>query len=113
MHDPTASWATKAYMDDWVEGGDNMNEEWFGITAKGPRDASGLYKVAPRSAYYLLRDAFTLDPYAADTDLARIRAHFGRLRPSDHSATYEAARTPRTRRQQEARGRRWSACRVR
>ena len=32
-----------------------MNEEWFGICAKGPSDVSGLYTLYPRAAYYALK----------------------------------------------------------
>jgi beta-galactosidase/beta-glucuronidase len=33
--DTNASWSNQAYMFDWAEGENNMNEEWFGITALG------------------------------------------------------------------------------
>ena len=33
QQDTTASWANGAYPFDFVEGQNNMNEEWFGITA--------------------------------------------------------------------------------
>ena len=41
-----------------------MNEEWFGITAKGPTDPRGLYDLYPRAAYYVLKEAHELNPYA-------------------------------------------------
>ncbi|HSN85074.1 MAG TPA: glycoside hydrolase family 2 TIM barrel-domain containing protein, partial [Polyangiales bacterium] len=80
-HDTTASWANAAYPHDYVEGENNMNEEWFGITSKGRSNARGIYDVYPRAAYYVLEDAFELDPYAPGTDLQKIRLHFGRLGP--------------------------------
>ena len=80
IHDTHASWPNGGY-DDHVEGENNMNEEWWGITAKGFPDYRGLYEVYPRAAYYALRDAFTLAPYAPGTDLAAIRAHFATIRP--------------------------------
>ena len=80
-HDTNASWANAAYPLDYVEGQNNMNEEWFGITAKGRPNARGIYDVYPRTAYYVLKDAFTLDPYALDTDIQKIRQHFARIGP--------------------------------
>jgi beta-galactosidase len=89
VHDTTASWSNQAYQYDWAEGENNMNEEWFGICAKGRPDERGLYEVYPRTAYYMLQEAFTLHPYAPDTDLAKIRAHFGRLGPRQYADRYE------------------------
>lgn len=82
IHDTHASWPNAGYPEDYVEGGNNMNEEWWGITAKGWPDHRGLYDVYPRAAYYALRQAFDLDPYAPDTDLSTIRAHFAAIRPA-------------------------------
>ncbi|MDD3643639.1 MAG: glycosidase, partial [Candidatus Krumholzibacteria bacterium] len=79
IHDTNASWPNRGYPEDYVEGGNNMNEEWWGITAKGYPDDRGFYELYPRAAYYALKDAFTLDPYASGTDLAAIRAHFGAI----------------------------------
>lgn len=76
IHDTNASWPNAGYPEDYREGDNNMNEEWWGITAKGYPDASGLYDVYPRAAYYALRDAFRLDPYGKGTDLGAIRRHF-------------------------------------
>lgn len=81
IHDTNASWPNAGYPDDYREGENNMNEEWWGITAKGYPDSHGLYDVYPRAAYYVLRSAFQLDPYAAGTDLDAIRAHFAGIRP--------------------------------
>ncbi len=81
IHDTNASWPNSGYPDDFREGENNMNEEWWGITAKGYSDPRGLYAVYPRAAYYVLRDAFRLDPYAPDTDIDAIRAHFDAIRP--------------------------------
>ena len=53
-----------------------MNEEWFGICAKGPTNPRGLYDLYPRAAYYALKEAHQIDPYAAGVDLADIRNHF-------------------------------------
>ncbi|MCK6519749.1 hypothetical protein L6R46_32410, partial [Myxococcota bacterium] len=59
---PTASWSNGGYTFDFVEGENNMNEEWFGITAKTRNDELGLYYSKPRPAYYVLQRAFKLDP---------------------------------------------------
>ncbi len=81
IHDTNASWPNGGYPEDFREGDNNMNEEWWGITAKGFPNALGLYDVYPRAAYYALQQAYRLDPYGADTDLAAIRAHFGAIQP--------------------------------
>ncbi len=82
IHDTHASWPNAGYPEDYVEGENNMNEEWWGITAKGWPDHRSLYDVYPRAAYYALQQAFRLDPYAASTDLGAIRAHFAAIRPA-------------------------------
>jgi hypothetical protein len=81
IHDTNASWPNAGYVEDFVEGENTMNEEWWGITAKGEPDHRGLCTVYPRAAYYALRQAFTLDNYAKATDLGAIRAHFQAIRP--------------------------------
>jgi len=81
IHDTNASWPNAGYPHDYREGDNNMNEEWWGICAKGFSDPRGIYDVYPRAAFYALRDAYKLDPYAADTDLDAIRAHFDRITP--------------------------------
>ncbi|MFT5433518.1 MAG: beta-galactosidase, partial [Myxococcota bacterium] len=89
VHDNNASWPNAGYPHDYVEGENNMNEEWFGLAAKGPNDETGLFPVYPRSAYYLLREAFQLDPYAPSTTQSRIRTHFAQLSPKKFSGAYE------------------------
>ncbi len=90
VHDVNASWANGGYTYDFVEGENNMNEEWFGITGKGPPDARGLYDLYPRAAYYALRDAFRLPPYAPTTDLAAIDRTFGSIEPAVLAVTSRA-----------------------
>ena len=63
MHDNNASWANGGYSLDLAPGENNMNEEWFGICAKGPTDVRGLYTLYPRAAYYALKEAHQLNPY--------------------------------------------------
>jgi hypothetical protein len=82
IHDTNASWPNGGYLEDYAAGQNNMNEEWWGITAKGRPDHQGLYDVYPRAAYYALRRAFRLDPYAPTTDLATIRGHFAAISPA-------------------------------
>jgi len=82
IHDTNASWPNGGYIEDYVPGENNMNEEWWGICAKGPADHRTLYDVYPRAAYYALRAAFELDPYAPDTDLDKIREHFSQITPA-------------------------------
>ncbi|HJK99725.1 MAG TPA: glycoside hydrolase family 2 TIM barrel-domain containing protein, partial [Polyangiaceae bacterium LLY-WYZ-14_1] len=76
IQDITAGWANDAYPEDFVPGQNNMNEEWWGIVAKGPTDAYGQYQLYPRAAYYALQEAYELDAYAPSTDGSTIRTHF-------------------------------------
>ena len=82
IQDTNASWANAGYPEDFVEGDNNMNEEWWGIVAKGPADHNNLYELYPRAAYYALQEAYTLDPYASGTDLRSIREHFASIQPA-------------------------------
>ncbi len=63
IHDRTASWANGGYTWDFVEGQNNMNEEWFGITSLGDQDGQGIYASDPRMAYYVLKDIWSIDLY--------------------------------------------------
>ncbi|WP_191858315.1 glycoside hydrolase family 2 TIM barrel-domain containing protein [Hanstruepera ponticola] len=63
VHDSNASWANGGYPHDLAPGENNMNEEWFGICAKGPTNERGLYDLYPRAAYYTLKEAHRLNPY--------------------------------------------------
>ena len=65
IQDKTASWSNQAYMFDWAEGLNNMNEEWFGITALGPMNGEGVSTARPRMAYDVMQQIFGMDPYAA------------------------------------------------
>lgn len=79
VHDNNASWSNGGYLNDFEAGQNNMNEEWFGICAKGPTDERGLYRLFPRAAYYALKEAHSLNPYAQGTTPATIQAHFDRI----------------------------------
>ncbi len=62
-HDTNASWSNQGYMFDWVDGKNNMNEEWFGLNALGTPNADGVYTARPRAAYDMLSEVFHMDPY--------------------------------------------------
>ncbi len=76
VQDNNASWSNGGYLQDYVAGENNMNEEWFGICAKGPTNERGLYKLYPRAAYYALKEAHLLNPYAEGISLKVIDTHF-------------------------------------
>ena len=63
QQDTNASWSNQAYMFDWAEGKNNMNEEWFGITALGTPNSDGVYTARPRAAYDVLSAIWHMDPY--------------------------------------------------
>lgn len=63
-HDVTASWSNGGYMNDYKAGDNNMNEEWFGICAKGTTNERGVYELYPRAAYYALKEVHKFNPYA-------------------------------------------------
>jgi hypothetical protein len=90
VHDTVASWSNGGYTYDFVEGENNMNEEWFGISGKGPPDSRGLFDEYPRAAYYALTNAFRLPPYDAKTDLHAIESHFGAIEPAVLAVTSRA-----------------------
>ncbi len=93
VHDDNASWPNGGYPEDFVEGRNNMNEEWFGICAIGPNDASGLIELLPRTAYHALRAGFALDPYAEATTAAAIDAHWNGLPLDAFADRYLAKKT--------------------
>jgi len=83
IHDNNASWSNGGYRSDFAEGENNMNEEWFGICAKGPTGARGLYQLYPRAAYYSLKEAYKLNPYADGVNLGAVQNHFAKINLSD------------------------------
>jgi hypothetical protein len=64
-HNTQASWANGGYSNDFAQGENNMNEEWFGICAKGLTNQRGTYELYPRAAYYALKDVHRFNPYTA------------------------------------------------
>lgn len=75
-HDTNASWSNGGYQFDFAEGENNMNEEWFGIMAKGPTDLAGFYELYPRAAYYVLKDVHEFNPYEPNTRPEDLERHF-------------------------------------
>jgi hypothetical protein len=83
VHDDNASWSNGGYQRDFTEGENNMNEEWFGICAKGPTNEKGLYQLYPRAAYYVLKDLHQFDPYASDASLTSVNSFFNKSQIMD------------------------------
>ena len=84
VHDNNASWSNGGYARDLAgEGINNMNEEWFGICAKGPTDPRGLYELYPRAAYYALKEAHQLNPYSQDVSLEFVNNYFNNIQLMD------------------------------
>ncbi len=76
IHDTNASWSNGGYDFDFVQGQNNMNEEWFGICAKGPTNAQGNYILFPRAAYYALQEVHQFNPFEGNKTLTDIQNHF-------------------------------------
>ncbi|GAA4070987.1 hypothetical protein GCM10022389_15260 [Flavobacterium cheonanense] len=85
QHDSNASWSNGGYQKDFTEGQNNMNEEWFGICAKGPTNEKGFYQLYPRSAYYVLKDIHKFNPFAETANKAKINTHFDEANLMDAS----------------------------
>lgn len=84
VHDTHASWSNGGYEEDYVEGENNMNEEWFGICAKGPTLASGHYELYPRAAYYALMDVHKINPLDEKVSASVIAKMIGELNPMEY-----------------------------
>ncbi len=94
VQDTTASWSNKAFLEDWVEGENNMNEEWFGIMAKSPPGNDGLYEVRPRESYFMLKDMFTHydDVYGPEVTRESILTEFAAHEPSLYRSQAQVAK---------------------
>jgi len=79
IHDTIATWANGGYPEDYQPGENNMNEEWFGICAKGQNDERGHYQLYPRAAYYSLQQAHKLNPYAGNLTADSISKYFSKI----------------------------------
>jgi hypothetical protein len=83
VHDSNASWSNGGYQFDYQKGENNMNEEWFGICAKGATSDRGLYELYPRAAYYALKEAHNVDPYAKGATLEYVDNAFANINLMD------------------------------
>ena len=83
IHDNNASWSNGGYSLDLEGTNNNMNEEWFGICAKGPTNERGLYDLYPRAAYYALKQAHNVNPYASGENLESIQNSFANIELMD------------------------------
>lgn len=81
VQDNNASWANGGYFHDYVAGQNNMNEEWFGICAKGPTNEKGFYDLYPRAAYYLLKEIHQFNVYG--NDATTLNNYFYKLNITD------------------------------
>ncbi len=79
QHDTNASWGNGGYKEDFKKGQNNMNEEWFGVCAKGPTQPNGLYQSLPRAAYFVLEEIHQLNPYARGMSLEKMDTHFNKI----------------------------------
>lgn len=79
QHDTHASWENGGYKFDYQKGQNNMNEEWFGICAKGPTNADGLYTLYPRAAYFALQEMHQINPYTLKTNRAYLDTFLNRF----------------------------------
>lgn len=76
VHNITASWTNGGYTCDYETGKNNMNEEWFGVLAKGPAQPTGILELRPRLAYHALVDIHRYDPYGPGASLETLERHF-------------------------------------
>jgi hypothetical protein len=83
IHDNNASWANGGYNKDFVNGENNMNEEWFGICAKGAVNSNGTYQLYPRAAYYTLKEVHQFNPYSNDNSSAKLTSYFNEIQQMD------------------------------
>lgn len=79
IHDTNASWSNGGYKTDFAEGQNNMNEEWFGVCAKGAPNANGLFSLIPRTAYYVLKQVHQFNAYADSATLTGLNLYFDRI----------------------------------
>ncbi|MDT8346507.1 MAG: glycoside hydrolase family 2 TIM barrel-domain containing protein [Flavobacteriaceae bacterium] len=90
VHDTNASWANGGYPRDYIEGQNNMNEEWFGICAKGPTSPRGLYTLYPRAAYYMLKDVHKISPLEDGVNSGFLANYFSNINIMEYVLTARA-----------------------
>lgn len=83
VHDDNASWSNGGYQYDYENGENNMNEEWFGICAKGPTNTEGLYSLFPRAAYFALKKVHRINPYATSLTEKGLKNEFSEVQIMD------------------------------
>ena len=83
LHDNNASWSNGGYARDLADGENNMNEEWFGVCAKGQTNARGLYALYPRAAYYALKEAHSFNPFSEGINSEAVDIHFSNIQLAD------------------------------
>jgi hypothetical protein len=79
VHNTNASWGNGGYSLDFKKGTNNMNEEWFGICAKGKTNADGFYTLKPRAAYYSLKEVHKINPYSDGITCKSVKKHFSKI----------------------------------
>ena len=79
VHDATAAWANGGYPEDFVEGENNMNEEYWGIVAKDPSGPGEVIPLHPRAAYFVLQKGFALDPYREGVTATVVQQHWAAI----------------------------------
>ena len=85
-HDTVSTWANGGYPSDLLMGENNMNEEWFGICAKGPTNNNGLYNLYPRAAYYALKQIHQFDPHNEGINVRLLQKYFHDIDLKDANA---------------------------
>jgi hypothetical protein len=83
LHNTNASWSNGGYSFDYKAGQNNMNEEWFGICAKGPTNSMGNYQLYPRAAYYMLKDLHQYNPFREGASASEIERIFNTYNITD------------------------------
>ena len=94
IHDTNASWPNAGYAEDYREGDNNMNEEWWGITAKGFPDAQRLLRRLSRAPPITpcgTRSGWTPTRPATDLQRSRITSTASSPWPRCSSARGDAA----------------------
>lgn len=82
VHDTKANWPSNGYSKDQAKKGDkNMNEEWFGIAAKGPTNKMGLYTLYPRASYYALKEVHKFNLFTSSK--SSFKNHFKKINLMD------------------------------
>jgi len=82
--DTHASWSNGGYSFDYRKGLNNMNEEWFGICRLNRPNDDGVYTAEPRSAYFVMKDIWQINPYLGsktelDANLAKVNLEINNL----------------------------------